>query len=280
MAGFEINLNEFFLGDVLQFLSRVKKSGVLKVAGGISGEIYLKDGLVVHATDGVEKGMGALLNLSFVDLDTGSFESNVGAPEETISEDLGKLTENIEKRRIEYQKIKKKLPPVNTVLTKSTKDLESAVALRRTDWQILALIDGKRNLGDVITESKIGGYEATKTIAWLKEQGLIYDPAEAERIMSKLTDFLRVLFEDFGKNGLNLLKRWAGADSNNKNIVDAIDVNEETFEIKPTAELSSDEIEKALEKFQEFTKIEGPKIYGKVLFKKKWRAFEKKIKEQ
>ena len=101
MVSFEINLKEFLLGDVLQFLARVKKTGVLKVEGGVSGEIFLKDGLVIHANDGAEKGMEALLNLSFVDLETGSFEIGTGAPETTISDDLGKLTENIEKRRID-----------------------------------------------------------------------------------------------------------------------------------------------------------------------------------
>jgi hypothetical protein len=112
MTSFDINLKEFLLGDILQFLARVKKSGVLKVEGGVSGEIYMKDGFVIHATDGSEKGMEALLSLSFVELETGSFESGVIAPEETISEDVGKLTDNIEKRRIEFEEIKKKLPPM------------------------------------------------------------------------------------------------------------------------------------------------------------------------
>jgi len=273
-SGFEINLKEFTLGDVLQFLARVKKSGVLKVSGGITGDIYIKEGFVVHAADGVETGIEALLNLSFIELETASFEPGVEAPEQTISEDFGKLTENIEKRRIEFQEIKKKLPPMDTVLAKSTRDLESAVALRRTDWQILALIDGKRRLGDVITESKIGGYEATKTITWLKDQGLIYDPEEAQRVMTRLIDFLKKLFEDFGENGLLLLKEWG-----NKKIIDALDINEETFEIEPIAELTYDEIDESIKEFKEYIKSRGPKLYGKLLFKKKWQAFEKKISE-
>jgi len=148
------------------------------------------------------------------------------------------------------------------------------VALRRTDWQILALIDGKRRLGDVITESKIGGYEATKTITWLKDQGLIYDPEEAQRVMTRLIDFLKKLFEDFGENGLLLLKEWG-----NKKIIDALDINEETFEIEPIAELTYDEIDESIKEFKEYIKSRGPKLYGKLLFKKKWQAFEKKISE-
>jgi len=277
VTGFDINLREFSLGDVLQFLARVKKSGVLKVTGGVSGEIYLKDGLVIHATDGSEKGMEALMNLSFVELETGSFELGADTPEQTISEDVGKLTEDIEKRRIEFEEIKRKLPPMDTIYTKSTHDLESAVALRRTDWQILALINGKRQLGDVITQCKIGGYEAAKTVTWLREQGLILDPAEAERIMSKLLDFLRIVFEDFGKNGLNWMKQWAQDDGANKKVIDAVDINnEETLEISPAGELTTLEIEEGIGKFLKYIENKGPKLYGKVLFKKKWQGFKKK----
>jgi hypothetical protein len=277
MVSFEINLKEFSLGDVLQFLARVKKSGVLKVEGGTSGEIYLKDGLVVHATDGAEKGMDALLNLSFLDLETGSFEAGTNAPETTISDDLGKLTENIEKRRIEFEEIKKNMPPMDTIYSKSTRDLESAVALRRTDWQILALVDGKRKLGDVIAESKIGGYEAAKTITWLREQGLLFDPSEAERIMAKLSGFLGIVFEDFGKNGLNWMRQWAEDGAENKKVFNVFNINEETFDISVVGELTQSEIDQGIDGFLKYLEAKGPKLYGKVLFKKKWQGFKNKI---
>jgi hypothetical protein len=277
MFGFEINLKQFTIGDVLQFLTHIKKTGVLKVKGSIPGEVFVKDGLVVHATDGVDKGMEALLNLSFMELETGRFEIGTAAPEQTISEDLGKLAENVEKRRIEYEEIRQKLPPMNTVLAKSTRDLESAVALRRTDWQILALIDGKRTLGDVIAESKIGGYEATKTITWLKDQGLIYDPEEAVRVMEKLTGFLRIVLKEFGKNGLELFKQWGDIDKKNRGIVDSVDVDEATLSIQPLAELPADEIFNGIKSLKGYIEKEGLKMYGKVLFRKKWQTFLKKV---
>jgi hypothetical protein len=279
MKGFQINLKEFLLGDVLQFISRVKKTGVLKVSGDISGDIYIKEGLVVHAADGVDTGMEALLNLSFINLESCVFEPAVEAPQHTINEDFGKLTEDIEKRRIEYHEVKKKLPPMETILKKSTKDLEAAVALRRTDWQILALIDGKRTLGDVITQSKVGGYEATKTVTWLKDQGLIYDPRETERVMRTLTLFLKILFEDFGKNALGWLQAWAAADAENKKVADAVHVHTETLEIETVGQLNPDQIMTALDRLTAFIQTRGPKTYGKVLFKKKWQQFVRRTEK-
>lgn len=277
MIGFEINLKEFNLGDVLQFLAQVKKTGMLRVSGGISGTIYLDKGVVVHAEDGIDTGMEALLNLSFVPHETGAFEINKSAPEQSISEDAGKLTESIEKRRIEYEEIKKKLPPMNTVLAKSTRDLESAVALRRTDWQILALIDGKRSVGDVMTESKIGGYEATKTITWLKDQGLIYDPEEAQRIMGDFIHFLNIFFEEFAENGLAMLKEWGGERDENKQALEVLEINEESYAISPVGELAAQEVDSSIERLKKYIQTAGPKLYGKVLFRKKWQTFSQKI---
>jgi hypothetical protein len=273
MPDFEISLKEFSLSDILQFLAQLKKTGVVRISGEVKGEIYLSEGLVVHSTDGSEKGLEALLNLSFASLEKAQFEANAQPSEQTISDDIGKLSENIEKRRIEFQSIKDRLPPRDTVLAKSTRDLESAVALRRTDWQILALVDGKRNLNEVISQSKLGGYEATKTIVWLKDQGLIYDPRENERIMAGMVDYLKVVFKHFGKNGLNWLKRWAEKTPENKGLCDAVTVNEETLEISVSFPLTAEQIDQFLAEFDGQISQEGPQLYGKLLFKKKLDEF-------
>ncbi len=278
MLGLEVNFKTFLLGDVLQFLSRVKKTGVLRIAGSDSGEIYLENGIVVHATDNFGKGMTALLNLSFGELRTGQFIADANPPERTISGDFGKLTENLEKRRIEFEEIRKKLPRMDAVLVKSTKDLESAVALRRTDWHILALVDGKRTLSDILAESKVGGYEATKTIIWLKEQGLIYAPKEVEEVMSELIEFLRFLFDVFGKNGPKWLSAWGALNAENSTVVHAVRINEKTMTVEPAFELDSTEIKKAIKDFEQYMRKEGPSVYGKVLFRKKWQDFERRYK--
>ncbi len=278
MLGLEVNFKTFLLGDVLQFLTRVNKTGVLRVVGKDSGEVFLENGVVVHARDNFGKGMTALLNLSFGELESGQFIPDVNAPERSISGDFGKLTETLDKRRIEFMEIRKKLPPVNTVLVKSTKDLESAVALRRTDWQILALVDGKRTLGEVIAESKIGGYEATKTVIWLKEQGLIYAPQEVEKVMSGLIEFLGVLFDVFGKNGLQWLTAWGASDTKNMRIVHALNIDKKTLAVQATAMLDASTIQRALKDFEQYIRKEGPVVYGKVLFRKKWQDFEMKYK--
>ncbi|MEO0124092.1 MAG: DUF4388 domain-containing protein [candidate division WOR-3 bacterium] len=278
MADFEINLKEFNLSDVLQFLVQLKKTGVVRVSGELSGEVYLRDGHIVHATDGTEKGFESLLNLSLVQLEKAVFESGVRATEQTISEDVGKLNENIERRRVEFETIKDRLPPRDAVLAKSTKELPSAVALRRTDWQVLAMVDGKRTINEIIAQSKLGGYETIKTIVWLKEQGLVYDPKEAERLMAGLLRYFNALFKVFGKNGLNWFRRWSELNPENQILGASINVNEETFEISVQNPLSQEQIDKFRKSFDEFVRSEGPQIYGKLLFKKKLEELVAELK--
>jgi len=276
---FEINLQDFSLTDVLQFILQTKKTGVLYVEGDSSGEIYFSEGLVVHAKNAMSEGLDALFEMSVLPTGKANFVPRVNAPKETISEDTGKLVETIEKRRIEFQEVRESLPPMDSTFAKTTRDLESSVALRRSDWQILALIDGKRKLADVITGSKLGGYEAMKTIVWLKEKELIFEPEKAARVVSRLVTYLNLFFADFGKNGLIWFRRWASSSDANKEMAHVMSVDEGTMELSVRSELSPEQIDGFIKSFEEIVKAEGPKIYGKVLFRKKFDDFRGKLKE-
>lgn len=270
---FEIGLQEFKLTDVIQFVLQTNKTGVVHVKGETSGEIYFADGRVVHAQYESSEGIDALFNMSSMTSGSASFEPRVRAAKKTISEGTGKLVETIEKRRIEFQTIRMNLPPMTSVWAKTTKDLESAVALRRTDWQVLAMIDGKRTLSSVIAESKLGGFEAMKTVVWLKEQGLIYEPEQAARTMSRLAKYLSLFLVSFGKNGLIWFKRWSVSTDESKRIARAITVDEDKMQAQVVSELNAKDVDHFIKTFEEIVNTEGPKIYGKLLFRKKYQDF-------
>jgi len=276
---FEISLKEFKLTDVLQFLLFTEKTGVVHVSGELSGDVYFADGIVVHAEEETCEGIDALFNMSMITSGTAAFDPHVQAPKKTISEDAGKLVDTVEKRRVELQAIKKNLPPLDSIWAKATKEPESAVALRRTDWQVLAKIDGKRRISEVITESKLGGYEAMKTVVWLKDQGLIYEPEQVARTMSMMTKYLNLFMADFQRNGLIWFKRWSGNSEANKRIARAITVNEETLVVDVVSELNTSDIDYFIRSFEDIACTDGPKIYGKLLFRKKFDDFKAKLAE-
>ena len=60
-------------------------------------------------------------------------------------------------------------------------------------------------------------------------------------------------------------------------IANAINIDEEIMETKVVSELTSEQIEYFLRSFEEIVKTEGPKIFGKLLFRKKFEDFQSKL---
>ena len=105
------------------------------------------------------------------------------------------------RRLDELEEIQKKLPPFDTVLglavteTRRTKD----IALEAGEWNVLTLVDGRRDLKKIIEESKLGKLETMKRLAGLHLAGLVesVNPTRAEintrnleQAIEKLTELL------------------------------------------------------------------------------------------
>lgn len=105
------------------------------------------------------------------------------------------------RRLDEIEQIQNKLPPFETVLglalteTRRTKD----IALEAEEWNVLTLVNSKRDIRRIIEESKIGKLETMKRIAGLLLAGLVepVKPIEdgintknLERAIEKLTKLL------------------------------------------------------------------------------------------
>jgi hypothetical protein len=75
-------------------------------------------------------------------------------------------------------------------------------------------------------------------------------------------------------------KRWVASRDENAEIAAAINIDEETMETEVIAELTTEQIDYFIKSFEEIVKTEGPKIYGKLLFRKKYDDFQAKLSEQ
>ncbi|HTY08386.1 MAG TPA: DUF4388 domain-containing protein, partial [Candidatus Edwardsbacteria bacterium] len=178
--GLQADLADITVSEMLYLLTHFKKSGQLTVtAGGGAGEIYLAGGNAVHATCGEIKGSEAVFNLCLETAGTMAFTAGVKAPEESIKDGAEKLIEEGERRKVEMAEVLKSLPPMETVLARTAQaPEESAVTIRRSDWTILALVNGKRDIKTIIGDSKMGVLEVTKTLSWLLAKNLVVDPQE------------------------------------------------------------------------------------------------------
>lgn len=287
MGDLEVNLQEFDVGQVVIFLNQAGKTGALRIEGDSKkGTIYVTAGKVVHSESGEIMGLEALYDLTLEDRGRAVFEKNVTAPKQTLEEDAGSLMQEFEKRRIEFKELKEKMPPLDSVLAKSASvGSESGVSIRRTDWQVLALIDHKRTLKEVITASKLGAYDAYKAIIWLREQNLIFDPKEFEHLIQKQLRPLEIYLDEFGKKGVGMerwhiaLENWAAADEANKLLLESLSINDNGVRLKEVKlkSLDKDSINKLFNSLFKHLETEAVSIYGKILAKRKLDAVRQKI---
>lgn len=289
MSDLEVNLHEFDLGQLVLFLNHAGKTGVLKIDGeSKKGLIYLAEGKVVHCESEEISGVEALYDLSMEERGRASFEKGVFSSQKTMSEDTGLLAQEFEKRRVEFKELREKMPPLSSVLAKSAAVIpEQGVSLRRTDWQLLALVDGKRSLKDVVAASKLGAFDAYKSIVWLKEQGLLVDPKEFERLLNSEVARIDIFMDEFGRKGVGMerwkvsLEGWAAASEENRRLLDSLaftDQNVKLGELK-LAKLEKDYIKNIFQDFFKFLETEGVNVYGKILAKRKMEAVRKRLAE-
>jgi len=204
------NLEVFRPVEFINLISIYKRTGALYFEiVGENGEIYFVEGLPVHAEYKGLKGEEALYNICIEKHGTVSYKDSITIKENTIIlTETQSLITQIEKRRVEFDDIIRKLPPFETVLEKRADGGQEGVALRKSDWTVIRMTDGKRNIKTIIKESKLPILEACKTIEWLLSQGLLFDKSQTEKIKKSMVEMLENIVDNYSIKRTNS-KEWA-----------------------------------------------------------------------
>ncbi len=189
----ECNLRYFSLSEILLLMEKFKKKGKLEITyKDKRGEIYIEEGKCVHSFYHGKEGIDAVYEMAQMIEGNLTFIPSLISDKRTISVPFTILQKEIEKRSYEIRGLKEKLPSLDTVMVKSDKPPSPELTLRKSDWKLLTLINGKRNLREVIEESGLGLLESYKSLVYLKEKGLIVDPEESKKAKGKFLKFLNV----------------------------------------------------------------------------------------
>jgi len=273
------------LVEILYFLTINKKTGKLKIKSNEEGEIYVEDGKCTHAKFKDLEGIDAIFELSLLKEGNISFYPNEFPSKKTISGEIGKLFEEVERRSKEIRDLEKKIPPLDAVLLKSDKTPDETLKLRKNDWKILSLIDGKRKLREIIIESGIGLFEAYRSIYFLTSKGLLIDPEEGKRKANKILKILNEFIDEYSKESLELRKSCSNfiktvlKSAGFKEIEENIEFDESKNKLNFKREMIIDE-----EKYKTIKETILPPFekkfaldFGTILGKKKFENFKKRI---
>jgi Domain of unknown function (DUF4388) len=186
---FSGSLSQFKVIDIVRLLTSEGKTGVLNLQRGKEkGEIYVNKGALVHAIckEGVgEEAVFAIL--TWVDGNF-NFNPNVTSDEKTIDKNTPSLLEEKIKQLEEWQQIKEIISSRDIVFKLSSKRAPDEVRLKHDSWSVLSQIDGKKTVGDISDELKMGDYDTARNLYQLFSTGLIEVASTPQRKARKIVD--------------------------------------------------------------------------------------------
>src|SRR6266542_722787 len=192
------NLSEASLPDVLQLLAMGSKSGCLSLAADRGfGSIYFDNGRISHArvsgrpiaTDDAVYAMFTWTNGTF------SFEPGISPPAgaQLVAVDPQELLLEGARRVDEWSLIEKKIPGFDAVFTLDRQQmLRNSIAFTAEQQALLPLIDGHRDVKELMKASTLGEFAVGKALYGLMSGGFLVavgkrepDPVVAESVITE-----------------------------------------------------------------------------------------------
>jgi pyruvate/2-oxoglutarate dehydrogenase complex dihydrolipoamide acyltransferase (E2) component len=180
---FQGSLSELHLPDIVQLMSVSGKTGVFYLTDGpLTGEIYLRDGQIVHARIESEQGEDAVYALAIWNRGDFRFEPGVASEVRTISKSNTNLLMEAARRLDEWRVLSKKIPSVDLVPEFVVLEgREGQINLNTGEWLILSKIDGRRSVKAIAAAAGLSVFDAAKVLYGLVTTGLIRLRQPAER---------------------------------------------------------------------------------------------------
>ncbi|HAF07566.1 MAG: DUF4388 domain-containing protein [bacterium] len=274
------NLEIFSAVEFINLISSKQRTGVLIFnVEDKEGKIFFDKGLPKHAVYNSFTGEEALYNLSIERNGSITYLDGEKTEEITIEQkNTSSLIEQIEKRRMEFDDILKRLPSFDAVLEKRAEGLGDNISLRKTDWVIIRIVDGKKNIKTVIKESKLPLIESYKSLEYLISKGLIFDKSFVEKLRKDFEKSLNNILDTFSVKNTND-KEWFNfivdllTNSGFEIIAGFLKFKNGMIEIDDNADRFIDEAKVQNMKRILFEKImeKGIEEYGGMIAKKKYR---------
>ena len=198
--GFKGNLAQLSLLDILRMLTSARRSGKVEVHfAGKSGEIYLENGLIVHAVSGTLMGEKVVYSLmGWLEGDF-SFTPTVASPERSIQTSTEQLLLEAARQAEQWEDIKDVLSSTDAVFNISPSGSTNTVSLKPIEWQVLAQINGERSVVEIGNILNLNEFDVARIIYSLTTAGLLHEVVGGAKKFREIADeaFFEKLSESF-----------------------------------------------------------------------------------
>jgi hypothetical protein len=168
------NLTHLPLLEILRLLSSERQTGRLSLSNGASkGEIFLREGNVVHAASGEQISEEAVYSLMGWLQGDFRFIPDVAAPEESLRTPMERLLVEGARRVQEWGEIKEVIPSTDVVFKLSPAGASGVVNLEAEEWQVLARVDAARTVAQIAQDLGEDEFRVAKVLHRLVSAGLL-----------------------------------------------------------------------------------------------------------
>jgi uncharacterized protein DUF4388 len=200
---FQGSLRELQLGDVVQLVSASGKTGKFVLThDDEEGEIFLKQGRIVHAQVGDVTGEEAVYILASWSAGEFTFHPQAESDRVTVQKSNTRLMMEAAHQHDEWRVLGRKIPGLAAVPTLASPEAGRPVTLSPVEWRQIVAIDGKKSVRDLARESDTSAFAVAKTLYGLVTAGLVemrpparertpLEPGEEKRILAILCTRIR-----------------------------------------------------------------------------------------
>jgi hypothetical protein len=168
--------------EIIRILSLGRRSGRLYLSnGGDTGNIFFRDGEIIHAQCGLQQGAKAIYEIAV--WTNGEYRFYPDDTADVITVDLSVddiLTEAANRIR-QMDRITSLISSSSAVYCYDPDIKEKEISLKSIQWKILAFVDGKRSISDISQKVGLGVSDTMKVFYTLIKAGLL---KEAEGVQS------------------------------------------------------------------------------------------------
>ena len=192
--------------EIMKILSLGKRSGKLLLNNGaVTGNIFFRDGQIIHAQCGPLKGTKAIYELAV--WTSGDYRFFVDETPDIVTIDISMddILNEAANRMRQMDRVTSLIPSSSIVYSLDPDIKEKEIQLKSIQWKVLANVNGKRSIADIAQHIGLGVSDAMKVFYTLMKLELLRDAEleETEAAHTSIdlpeTSFIRSLREDLTK---------------------------------------------------------------------------------
>jgi serine/threonine protein kinase len=170
----KFNLEEIDFTKLLIDLCSKKVKGRIEIRSPEGqGEIYLEDGRIIHSSCGDIKGEEAFNHAFHWPRGKAVFSPDILPDTKTISSDTEKLLADFIIRKNQVEKIREVVSSYENTFKLYLPENAAIIQLQPDQLYILAYLDGKSNINDIVKQTGKNHFEISKAIYELSCSGLV-----------------------------------------------------------------------------------------------------------